>query len=251
MNVFQMKSITAAALCLTLVACGGGSTGDSSGSTGEGSGLMGDSGGSTGDAGGSTGDGGGSTGDTGGSKGDAGGSTGDGGGAVTGTQVGRFVNGQIANLGYTTATHSGYTNASGEFEYEAGEVVSFHVGDIAIGSAVGATELTPFDLVGLSVPRTSLEINHLVKAQLGRDYYYKQGQPKTLYQVSNISAFLQTLDEDGNNTNGIIIPDAIHALADGIDIDFTQRMRGFKRDFSLQTLLTRGRDAGLWGGTRG
>lgn len=68
--------------------------------------------------------------------------------------------------------------------------------------------------------------------------------------AANIAVFLQTLDEDGNPSNGIRIPAQMHALAAGAGIDFRQDWWAFPRDFPFRKLLAAGRTAGLWGGTR-
>lgn len=48
---------------------------------------------------------------------------------------------------YETSTQSGVTGSSGEFRYLAGEIVTFRIGDIILGSAEGFDILTPVDLV--------------------------------------------------------------------------------------------------------
>jgi len=76
--------------------------------------------------------------------------------------------------------------------------------------------------------------------------------------AANIAVFLQTLDDDGDPSNGIRIPAAIHGLAAGVSIDFGRKSFGsegsegeaFANDFALRKLIADGRAAGLWGGSR-
>lgn len=164
-----------------------------------------------------------------------------GGGSVL---TGDFVDGPVGGLSYSTATLSGTTGADGSFQYKDGEVVSFHVGDVLVGQAAGASSLSPFDLAGTAAPQTALEVRQAVNA-LDRSH---RGTP--FERAANIAVFLQTLDEDGNLINGIQIPDQMHTLASGVSIDFDQKWRNFPEDFSFRKLIADGRAAGLWGGSR-
>ena len=158
------------------------------------------------------------------------------------TQMGYFVDGPVEGLSYSTGTQSGQTGADGSFYYEQGETVEFYIGDILIGRAAGASTISPFDLVGITPPQTGIEIR--------RALYLISHQGSPLEQVANIAAFMQTMDEDGDLTNGIQIPYLMHTLAAGVTIDFSKKWRFFRKDFSLRTLVANGRDAGLWGGSR-
>lgn len=61
----------------------------------------------------------------------------------------------VSGLSYKTATQSGMTNAAGEFKYLEGESISFNVGGIQLGKALGKAQLSPFDLVGIEKPPIS------------------------------------------------------------------------------------------------
>lgn len=90
----------------------------------------------------------------------------------------------VEGLTYETQTVSGTTNARGEFTYRPGETVRFSVGDLVLGSAPGNQRVTSAHLV--------LGANGDVK---------KLKDP----QVTNMARFLQSLDEDGNVENGVVI----------------------------------------------
>ena len=100
------------------------------------------------------------------------------------TLTGVFLDSAVQGLTYETATQSGTTNTRGEFSYRSGEEVTFSVGSFLLGTAVATDEMTPVDLVP--------------GAQGATEQTRVQG-------VLNIARFLQTLDEDGNADNGIVI----------------------------------------------
>ena len=98
--------------------------------------------------------------------------------------TGVFVDSPVAGLSYSTPSRSGVTNAAGEFQYEAGETVSFRLGNIELGSAPAAEMVTPIDLIGA---------NSFDEArQLDRDD-----------RLVNMLLLLQSLDRDGNPDNGL------------------------------------------------
>ena len=159
-------------------------------------------------------------------------------------RIGYFMDGPVEGVEYSTATQSGFTDSEGTFQYISGEIVSFYVGDILVGQANGAPEITPFDLAGIMPPQTNLEIVRTMN-EVDRSNY---GTP---FEVAvNIAIFLQTLDEDGIYSNGIQIPPQMHSLAMGAEIDFNQKMFEFPNNFKFRQLVISARSAGLWGGTR-
>ena len=96
------------------------------------------------------------------------------------THTGAFVDSPVAGLGYATDSRSGVTDSHGTFEYRHDETVSFHIGDLKLGQAQGAELITPLDLVSGATDHTDAT-------------------------VTNIAVLLQTLDQDGNVSNGITI----------------------------------------------
>lgn len=158
--------------------------------------------------------------------------------------TGYFTDGPVEGLQYDTVTQSGYTGEDGSFRYVEGETVRFYIGSILIGQAIGASKITPFDLAGIAPPQTNLEIvrtmNRVNKCRFGTPFE----------TAINITVFLQSLDEDGDFSNGIQIPERIATLATGISINFIQKYEEFPDDFQFRKLVAEGRSEGLWGGTR-
>jgi len=107
--------------------------------------------------------------------------------------------GPIVGLRYDAPTCSGYTDATGTFEYRDGEVITFSVGAVVLGTARGAERLTIADLVAR------------VDGNL-----HKLADPG----FTNVARFLLTLDEDGNPDNGITLTPAIHDLVGERPINF-------------------------------
>ncbi len=79
----------------------------------------------------------------------------------------------------STGGESGVTNSLGEFQYRDFELVTFSVCGIGLGRVEGAQYLTPVELTGSDVPTDQPATNQLV--------------------------FLQSLDRDGDPSNGISI----------------------------------------------
>jgi len=120
---------------------------------------------------------------------------------ITGTQTGVFIDSAVAGLHYVskstsgTTTHSGTTNASGEYRYEPGDTVTFSIGDIAFPPVTAKSKVTPLDIASTD------DVHDIT--------------------VVNIARLLQTLDSDGDPSNGIKIEDAVHTAATGMsDLDF-------------------------------
>ena len=153
----------------------------------------------------------------------------------TATSTGKFSDASgVAGIQYQTASQSGLTGVGGEFTYKAGESVTFSVGDIVIGQAPAAANLTTFDLVGIAPPLSALGIPNNTPSSL------------LFQQAANISVFLQTVDA----TNGILIPPKLNAIAVGKSINFKQNYLAFEKNFNFRQLMGEARAAGVWGGTR-
>ena len=126
---------------------------------------------------------------------------------------GRFVDGPVAGLSYSTpAGFTGTTDANGTFSYWSGtpaDVVSFKLGAVTLGSAAGASLLTPMDLV--------------------------PGAAVTDARVLNRLQLLQSLDSDKDVDNGIVIDTALVAkLNDTVKLDETD---GAKFEAALKAAL--------------
>ncbi len=118
-----------------------------------------------------------------------GGGGGGGGGAPSGSKspsqqpagkTGQLIDSAVAGVDYATATFSGKTDANGEYLFTEGETVVFKIGEIVFPAIAAKGVVTPLDLAG------SQNID----------------DPK----VINIARLLQTLDEDQDPSNGIVIP---------------------------------------------
>ena len=93
--------------------------------------------------------------------------------------TGVFVDSPVAGMKYVTPTVSGVTTADGEFNYRAGEAVVFSVGNLALPVVIASDTVTPLDMT------TTDDINDAA--------------------VINVARLLQSLDEDGDPSNGIVI----------------------------------------------
>ncbi|MBF0153977.1 MAG: hypothetical protein HQL64_09590 [Magnetococcales bacterium] len=112
--------------------------------------------------------------------------------AVTSTtsptpSIGYFVDAPVSGLAYTTPTLSGKTDDRGAYSFVAGEIVTFKVGDVVLGSALGTTTpISPLTLGG-------------------------SGATQSTQSVKNIAVFLQSLDPGKGTGSVVAIPDAAHA----------------------------------------
>lgn len=107
---------------------------------------------------------------------------------------GLFVDAKVTGLKYDTATQSGFTDEGGYFNYIAGEDVTFSIGGIRFPTVAAKELLTPLDLFNTD------NIDDI--------------------EVLNTIRLLQSLDDDGDLSNGIQIPEVVHQLASTISIDF-------------------------------
>ena len=144
---------------------------------------------------------------------DGGGGNNDGGGGGGGVKQGRFIDSSVGGLRYISGSQSGFTNAQGTFSYDEGAIAQFFIGDIVIGGAAANSIMTPVSLVQATADETNPT-------------------------VTNIARFLQTLDNDGNPSNGITITTAVNNLAVGRTINFNQNIANFGNDTNVQTVVS-------------
>jgi len=109
--------------------------------------------------------------------------------------VGRFIDSSVEGLAYQTASRRGVTSRDGEFTYVVGETIEFFIGDISIGVGVAGSVLTPNNLV-------------------------TRGEEYNFNHQFNVIRLLQTLDVDGEPTNGIKIRNDINDFNQGFVLDF-------------------------------
>lgn len=109
--------------------------------------------------------------------------------------TGILVNSVVENIKYTTASQTGFTNSKGEFMYQSNEMVRFSIGDIQFPETAANVFITPLNIF------TTQDINNTA--------------------VVNTLRLLQSLDSDGDASNGIQIPVAAHTIAKSINVDFS------------------------------
>jgi len=97
--------------------------------------------------------------------------------------TGVFLDSPVTGLRYVTPTVTGVTTTAGEFNYRAGEVVTFSVGGLALPMVVAAEIVTPLDMMFDDDEITA--------------------------EVVNVLRFLQSLDEDADPSNGIVITEDV------------------------------------------
>ncbi len=113
-------------------------------------------------------------------------------------ETGRLVNSPVDGVDYETPSRSGITNGQGEFQYLPSESVTFSIGGIQLGSAPGAPIITPVELTGSS-----------------------DDDGPTDQAATNLLVFLQSIDVDGDHSNGISVSDDTRAAAAGLSLDFS------------------------------
>ncbi|WP_112184561.1 hypothetical protein [Ralstonia sp. GX3-BWBA] len=121
------------------------------------------------------------------------------------TSQGVFVDAPVGGLHYVSGNLSGTTDAAGHFNYVPGQPVTFSVGGVAIGSATGQAVVTPLALV----PNAADVTNDT---------------------VTNIGAFLQSLDSGGNPGGSIQISAASVAALANTQLNFAQTPAAFAAD---------------------
>ena len=109
--------------------------------------------------------------------------------------VGTFLDSAVMGLNYQTSSQSGQTNEAGEFNYLLNEEITFSIGGITLPAIVAKSIITPLDLY------QSQNINQL--------------------EVINLLRLLQSLDLDGDPSNGIEISTATHEQAQTLELDFS------------------------------
>ena len=111
------------------------------------------------------------------------------------TLTGVFVDSPVSGANYSTDTQSGMTNSVGEYDYVDGEMVTFSIGGIVLGTAMAGPVVTPLMLVDGATDANDS-------------------------RVTNIVRLLMTLDSDGNPDNGLEIPADTHTAAAALSVDF-------------------------------
>lgn len=124
---------------------------------------------------------------------------------------GKFIS-PIVGLRYVSGNQSGLTDINGAFSCEAGSTISFYVGDILIGTTACHSLISPVDMVPGATDET---------------------HPT----VSNIFAFLQTIDDDNDPSNGITITQAVRDAAANQSVTFDQSTAAFATDPNVLNIV--------------
>jgi hypothetical protein len=123
---------------------------------------------------------------------------GGGGSGGASTKTGYFIDSPVEGLEYTSGSTTGITGADGSFKYEEGKPVTFKIGSMVLGIVtVTNNKVFPVDLINGATDETD---------------------PK----VSLMAQILQTLDSDGDPSNGITISEtARRAITQTIEVATT------------------------------
>lgn len=125
-------------------------------------------------------------------------------------ETGIFIDSDVVNIAYKTATQRGVTTSKGEFKYMEGETIVFSVGDIQFPEVKTKSVITPLDLAKTS------DINDT--------------------QAVNIARFLQSLDSD-LNTDGIQIAAKAHEKAKELQIENVDFSETVEFESSISQLI--------------
>ena len=135
--------------------------------------------------------------------------TGNGNDVAASVLTGVFVDSAVEGVTYTTATQSGVTNSAGEYNYLAGEQVTFSIGATQLPVVTAAPQVSPVEMAAsTSNPAAT---------------------------TTNIARLLQSLDGDGNPDNGITISPT--AAANAAFINFNVSTDQFANDPNVINLV--------------
>ncbi|MEP5567204.1 MAG: type I secretion C-terminal target domain-containing protein, partial [Halioglobus sp.] len=125
-----------------------------------------------------------------------------------GTESASLVDGVVEGMYFEASSGlSGYTDARGEFAFRPGDLVVFSIGNIVIGSVDADTVAEDGKVYLQEIAGVGLE-------DLNDEY------------VENMAVFLQSLDNDGDAGNGIVINEGIHAVFSNDSIDLASITEG-------------------------
>lgn len=141
-----------------------------------------------------------------------GGDTSGGGDGGVSPVTGTLLDGAVQGVTYQSTSLSGVTDASGQYQCLAGEIVSFSIGNLHLGAADCQPLITPIELTSST-----------------------QGADDVA--VMNMARLLQSLDLDGDASNGLDIPaTAATVTLEGV-INFDLQAAEFEQQPDVQSLL--------------
>ena len=161
---------------------------------------------------------------------------------------GYYYDSLVSGLNYESrsedgVTHTGVTGEDddpGRFSYSEGDTVSFSLGDISLGQIVAKERVTPFDLVGI-------EERAIGGCEVAGDL---PEDTDAFRRVVNLAVLFQTLDTNGDHTDGIEIRSEIAALFEGSSFELDQPRTMFQVDPELRAVLDEANSRDLFSETR-
>ncbi|KAH9204439.1 Alpha/Beta hydrolase protein [Leptodontidium sp. 2 PMI_412] len=133
---------------------------------------------------------------------------------------GVFLDGPLIGVGYSTPSQSGVTDHDGFFTYQKGELVTFSIGALTVGHAVGSPSLTLASLQSsASNAEHSMDLAH--------------------HEVINRARFVLSLGPDGDLRDGVTVSEKIRAVVNqhAADISFEADVAAFEKNVSLQAVF--------------
>ncbi|MBF0340406.1 MAG: putative Ig domain-containing protein, partial [Magnetococcales bacterium] len=134
-------------------------------------------------------------------------------------EQGFFVDAPVEGLAYASGGMTGTTDANGGFYYRPGDKITFTLGGLVLGEVtMGEVADSSVTLTPLTLATSSGQTNQNI--------------------VSNLLRLLQTLDSDGDPSNGITISAATISHAAGLQIDLSLPTEQFANNDQLKSFLT-------------
>jgi para-nitrobenzyl esterase len=161
---------------------------------------------------------------------------------------GYYYDSLVSGLNYESrsedgVTHTGVTGEDddpGRFSYSEGDTVSFSLGDISLGQIVAKERVTPFDLVGIEERAIGgCEVDRVLPEDTD-----------AFRRVVNLAVLFQTLDTNGDHTDGIDIRSEVAALFEGSSFELDQPRTTFQADTELRAVLDEANSRDLFSETR-
>ena len=138
------------------------------------------------------------------------------------TRTGSFVDSPVQGLYYETETQGGITDEDGMFSYMPGETVTFYIGETVLGRATAESIMTPL---------------HLVEG----------AEDETNTVVTNMGMLMQSLDQDGNTDNGIMISSEVSDIMSNMTIDFNLDNTDFQNQEEMLEMFDTMNDMEIFG----
>jgi len=136
-------------------------------------------------------------------------------GVIVGATV---IDGVVEGMNFTTSSGlSGSTDMQGRFQYSLNDSVTFSIGNVVLGTVSAASAMADGKLFLQEIAGVGLD-------NITDDY------------VEKLAIFLQTLDDDGDAYNGIVITDEMHALFSDDNFD----LEAITKEELVQLLLDNG-----------